>query len=457
MISFFLGKKAKGFFFTLLIIVLFFFLLVLAKSWISTQQTYEYLDGVKARAVTVKSALEALDADANRMAALSGSKAAQSAAAYVSGNVTPLPDPSGALQWLAYNNTLNGTTSNFSASGIVYSFQNLSNKSCLSLFSDRFTAEAAHYGMTATFENWSVTVSQGSSFNLSVEAEFNISLNDSSGVLSYHRSETILANSSIIGAADPLYPLRTGGFYRRNITVAPPGYSPVRVLYNGSDGFNWSYGNVTNVDNLATSLANGDKTKLLVENIVGPCINNAAFNASLHTYGGVLFNSITGASTSEISIPWMQFSIDITDAVSNGTKLLINSGALHQVIDIENLRTEINGTPYYRSSLSPGFIQRLQYNYSNVTAGIESLVPYSLAANASYTTNSSWADFYYLNGTTCASTICYKIKGMQNCENETVCANPALPHFALDNRTTTGGSGAGRLQLYGVENITLPG
>ncbi|MDD5317966.1 MAG: hypothetical protein PHF51_04540 [Candidatus ainarchaeum sp.] len=459
-------KTAKGFFFTLLVVILFFFLFVLAKSYMATQQAHESLDGIKARASAMKSFVESMDSDANRMARLAGSRAAASAGLYASNNLSNnISSASAALASLAFNNTLNGTTQCFpvpsdntcAPGSTTCCFGTQSDRACLSLWSDGFVEKAEVYGMNASFADWSISVSTGSPFNLSVSVAANFTLNDSSAALSFGRVESVHASAPIDGAEDPTYPLFMGNAsYHRRILQPPAGYQLARLLYNGSSGGSngtssgdsgWAYGSAANINTTTScSIPAGDKTKILVVSDIN------ASCSEVNDYAGVLFNANL-TPLSSVTVPWMNFSAgtNISNLLSNGTRVLMNNdGARHEVLDVENLRSEINGSAYYRPSASaPDFILRLENRTGASANGIASLINRTIAVNKSCGASNgcSWSDFYYFNSTLCSATPggCVRIRGAPNCTNQSDCGNNDLLHFVID---------CGSVPGYGLGNVT---
>jgi hypothetical protein len=262
----------------------------------------------------------------------------------------------------------------------------------------------------------------------------------------------------ILTLEDPIYSLNSSTTYHKIMKSIPPNFDRLsRVIGAGSSGRLWVYGMVTKpaVDKPACSdLPPADAYKiLLVKN--SSLIANTSRCPTIANFAGLIFedNSCIKNAThcrDVLAIPYLfNFTQPIYSNISNSTYVLLN-GEYRVVQDISKLR-ELYFNAYYReSNLAPSFLMRLSGQFTPSSYGIESFVKFD-----QFNDTRSAIDYYYFNVT--LNPTVYKIKGMPNCENLTVCNDITIPHFWLDNELAVINSSGTytHLKLYRLETLAI--
>jgi len=449
----------KGFFFTLLIVILFFYMLSSIRTWVKGEHDALLEEPMRLREASLTSFQRGVEIDAARVAAIAGTNALQAVDTLVAYNVTRLGNATREVGEVMQNSTLNGSAcfgvpiGTCMAGSPSCCYANQTQKAAFRWWGDRLTEEFAQYDVAAAFSETNAAVYMQSPYSARVSFNLTLSMNDSRGAASYFRVIAVVGDANIAGLEDPLFPLANSSLHR-NITACAA--SPVSPLAVGSNGTGWVYGNVTNKGSAPAcgSIAGGDKAKILVLGTVPTGCDSA-----VNSFGGVIFNA-SSMAIANITVPnTYNYTVDTTALLANGTYVLLNNnddGSRHEILNVSVLRGVANGTGCYSpTQAGPDFLRRLENSSAASVRGIESFVNFTIVngADVGAAANRSWVDYYYFNSTACGGG-CYRIRGTQNCENTTQCADNALSHFRLDNRTTLYNLTQTHLQYYGLENLT---
>ena len=458
-------RSSKGFIFTLLVVVLFLLVLLTVRAWLKGQQAQEELNGVRIRAGVLAGFISSADAEAERMTGISGTRAAYYSAFYASRNRTPLDDAPSGIGEIAWNGTLDGRAT-YLCSGSTCRFTSQMENMTMSQWLGALSSSASRRGFALAWGGGTMSATQEDYYSVGVGSSLWLRVDDVNGAVSFNRTLGSEAHVNITGFEDPLFTLSLGAAKRRYIAPwpYPDGYEFVRRVAQGSVGDNgWTYGRATTIPSCCTITSCSDgtltnpedaNTTLVVDDIRPvaascPTQVNSAFR-------GVLSN-LGNTSVASLTVPYMYgfgSGNNITLLVPDATPVLLNNdGSRHEVLDVERMRAMAQGAQYYRPApdAGPDYLSRLENRSAPSPYGIESLMNYSSVGPADV--NRSWVDYYFLNGTSCSSIICFKIKGSPNCEDNSTCDSTSRVHFRLDNMVVLGRT---HLQNYGVENLTYP-
>ncbi len=257
---------------------------------------------------------------------------------------------------------------------------------------------------------------------------------------------------------DPIYSLNTSATFHKVIAPAPNPENLVRNMGISSAGANWVYGMVVKVDTpLCADLAGLDSSKILLVKNSTNIADTGSCNPGVNSFAGVIFDDNVcgqlGSVICNITKPYAyNFAPRLYDKIPNHSYVLLN-GEYNVTQDISGLRDFYSNGYYRASNYAPSFLMRLSGDFEPSTYGIESFVRID-----SFMQSKSSVDYYYFSNNNPAV---YKIKGMPNCENSTICNDSNKPHFYLDNSiANVNASGVyTHVQLYGGVSIivTQPG
>lgn len=265
-----------------------------------------------------------------------------------------------------------------------------------------------------------------------------------------------LPSSPALVFEDPVYSQRTNATFHRVINALPMSNLVVNIS-ESTNGWNWTYGMVTKLDTPHCSDLQSLNTSriLLVRN--STYINDTedgCVGLNPDSFAGVIFqDDVCGRVAPHIcnlTVPYAyNFSSDAYDAISNNSYVLLD-GENKVVDDISGLRNFYFNGYYIESDFAPDFLMRLRGQFTPSPYGIESIVSVSKFTNVR-----SSIDYYYFNPN--LNPMIYRIKGMPNCENSSICSNNSIPHFYMDNQTgltnTTGTFT--NLQVYNTNSLIL--
>lgn len=263
-----------------------------------------------------------------------------------------------------------------------------------------------------------------------------------------------LSSSPALVFEDPVYSLQTHSTAHKVITQSPYSGSLVSNISKSASGWNWTYGMVVKISKPQCAALPSDKSKILLVKDSTNIYDTGACPA-VNSFAGVIFeDNLCGSHLAQCNLnkPYAyNFPTGIYDKIPDSSYVLLNGDDL-VVQDISKLRNfYFNG--YYRANnYAPSFLMRLSGQLTCSPYGIESFVNIN-----TFTQNISSVDYNYFNSSSPANQNIYKIKGMPNCENSTICSNDNIPHFFLDNEYAFSNvSGAyTHVQSYGADNLTL--
>ena len=261
----------------------------------------------------------------------------------------------------------------------------------------------------------------------------------------------------ILTVEDPTYSLNSSAAYHKIIKKSPDAPETlVRKIGSGYNASGWVYEMVVKPAAETPTCADiqaPDRSKiLLVKN--SSLIANTTACPQVNEFAGVIFeDDACGFSYSgcTLTVPYVyHFTSHIYSNIPNSTYVLLNgeNNNTGRVYDISKLREFYFNGYYIEANLAPNFLMRLAGRLTPSPYGFESFVKVE-----AFPEDKSSVDYIYFNRT--FNPPHYKIKGMPNCENETACNDPSLPHFQLDNETALVNSTAPytHLCLYGVERF----
>jgi hypothetical protein len=261
-----------------------------------------------------------------------------------------------------------------------------------------------------------------------------------------------LPSSPSLVFEDAVYSLSTGAIFHKVISSAPTPYNLVTNISSSTNGSNWTYGMVVKpaVDKPQCSdLPPVDASKiLLVKNSTN--IVDTSSCPQVNGFAGVIFeDDACGKTTScQLTVPYTyKFTSPVYSKIPNSAYVLLN-GEYKVVQDISKLRDFYSSGYYRASNYAPSFLMRLNGQLTPSPYGIESFVKIDM-----FSGKRSAVDYYYFNSS--ATPQVYKVKGMPNCENATVCNDTNKPHFYLDNEIALANSSGvyTHLQLYGGPSL----
>jgi len=268
---------------------------------------------------------------------------------------------------------------------------------------------------------------------------------------------------------DAVYSINSSEFFHKVVKKTPTNDTFVKIFTESPMvGSNWTYGMVVKpaVEKpTCNQLPEAGRDRiLLVRN--ASLISNISLCPQLCNFGGLIFDdgsTCTGANHTDCvdklaaNCPspgqgvayLLNFWPSIYYTISDATYVLLN-GDFYRVVDISKLREFYLNGYYKESKFAPSFLMRLRGDFNPSPFGIESFVKID-----QFPFPKSAVDYYYFNTT--YSPPIYKIQGMPNCENISICNSP-VPHFYMDNEiAVVNSSGAyTHLQIYGLDLLTLP-
>lgn len=269
---------------------------------------------------------------------------------------------------------------------------------------------------------------------------------------------------AVLTFEDPVYSLNSTTTYHKVVKQNPLSGPFVKIIGNttASHASSWIYAmvvkpavNKPNCNNI-TPLVDSSKILLVKDSSL---IANVTLCSAIKEFAGLIFEDDTCIKNATDCInhpdivgkPYLfNFSQrTVYSNISNSSYVLLN-GDYNVVQDISKLREFYLNGYYTESKLAPSFLMRLYGQFGPSPYGIESFVRVD-----QFRVPKTSIDYYYFNKT--ATPNKYKIKGMPNCENVSVCTDDNLPHFYLDNEvalvTPTGAFT--HLRVYDAEMLAL--
>jgi len=256
---------------------------------------------------------------------------------------------------------------------------------------------------------------------------------------------------------DPAYSINSNTVYHKLVKGAPSVEGLATRIVSGKIGNIWIYSMVIKpaVENpTCAQISNLDKSAILfVKN--SSLIANASSCINISQFVGLIFEDdacITNAVDCADKLTLVPYLFGLNNSVysniPNSTYVLLN-GEYKQLQNITKLREfYLNG--YYRESkFAPSFLMRLYGQFTPSQYGIESFVKID-----QFAAPKTSIDYYYFN--TSVNPTRYKIKGMPNCENISICST-AQSHFYLDKEIAVANSSGTytHLTIYGAERLAI--
>jgi hypothetical protein len=260
-----------------------------------------------------------------------------------------------------------------------------------------------------------------------------------------------LSSSPALIFEDPVYSLETYSTAHKVIIQSPYSGSLVSNISTSRSGLNWTYGMVVKFNKPdCSTLSSLDQSKILLVNDSSN-IYDTSLCTTVNSFAGVIFedNQCGTHSACQLTVPYAyNFPSRVYNKISNSSYVLLNGDDL-VVQDISELRSFYFNGYYLASNYAPSFLMRLSGQLTPSPYGIESFVNINV-----FSAKKSSVDYYYFSPSLISG---YKIKGMPNCENSTICSNDNLPHFYLDNlQAVVNSSGVYRhLDVYGANSLAI--
>jgi hypothetical protein len=454
--------RKRGFFFTLLVFIFFFLVLTSVITFIKTQQMREEATVEKIRIDYLDSLSDAIKVGSESVAYLSGYNAVRVAATYVATNSNRnfLNNSkcllSSCIFELMFNASIEGksTYQNFNLRTINFSNSTQMGNGTLKKWIEQLNATAVKTNVRLNISITDVMVYQLDPWNIRISYIIYAYMSDMSKE-SIARFEIIPINVviPIEGLEEPNYSMNSSGRVRRYIKKYPGNdymLASMIAFSQFNSSANWSYAKANKAQNpTCTEIgAMGKGTILLVKNS-SQITNSTFFCPTINSFQGFIFQDdycyFNYTCRYSVLASAYNFTLPIYDFIPNSTSVLISGDK--RIWNISKLLEAYPTGYFFEANFAPSYLMRLSGRFTLSLYGIESFVSINQSKSA--------IDYYYFNRT--ANPTAYKIKGMPNCENSTICGSVAIAHFWLDNELAEVNSTGNytHLKLYGLERLAV--
>jgi hypothetical protein len=280
----------------------------------------------------------------------------------------------------------------------------------------------------------------------------------------YHVSFSGELHPAVLTFEDPVYSLNSTTTYHKVLKQNTLSGPFVKIIGNttASHGSSWIYAMVVkpavsrpNCNNITPLV---DESKILLVND-SSLIANTTLCPAIKGFAGLIFaddtcikNATNCLNDPDIAAKPYLFNFSQRTVylnISNSSYVLLN-GDYKVVQDISKLREFYSNGYYIESKFAPSFLDRVYGRFAPSPYGVESFVKVD-----QFRVPKTSVDYYYFNTT--ANPAKYKIKGMPNCENTTICDDATIPHFYLDNEIAlvTPTAAYTHLRVYDAEMLAI--